>query len=278
MLRSLRCSQANVQSHARTLLRRPHGKSKFHASTVATARQVRGFDPAEGRCCDVATFCLDFTSTPGSIWNKSAAAVFVDDFLAVRLFTCKNRKEITEMFNRHFRTLQKHLKLYGVLAAAGPSESHKEHSRETRRYTVCLTFRRYNIALRYGGTRRHVPLLQRLGPEGMSSDEEDTEGPFTRYAAFRKPWRHASVTRIMRILDALHRRSRSRSGQGSQRGRGPRVRYMSSQVSPEKRVVRRLPRNAYDPDWLRTRTAVQLEELDIEETPYDFTIDPVIVA
>ncbi|KAI0648927.1 hypothetical protein C8Q79DRAFT_904310 [Trametes meyenii] len=259
-------------------MKQDSGTSKFHPSTIATARQVRGFLPSEGRCCDVSHFCLQlgFTSagkaaTPGSEWNQSATRVFVDDFIRCG-YACQDHAKITTMFQRHFRTIQRHyqrLSNGSMPADVGPSDDDKVHSKYQRRYT--LFQRRYKTCLWYTATQRHIRILQRLGVDGMSSDEEDTASPFPCYHVSHKPWRAHAVTRFLRVLDALYRRRRSRQGQGSRRGAQPRLRFQSSNVSSQATAVHGLPRNAYDSNWLTARTAVEIEDLNIDETQYDFS-------
>ncbi|KAI0363204.1 hypothetical protein BV20DRAFT_958765 [Pilatotrama ljubarskyi] len=264
-------------------MKRANAKSKFDSSTIASPRQVRGFSPDEGRCCDATSFCLELTATPGSKWNQSAVKVFVEDFIRVGLFECTNRRQIAEVFTRHFRTIQRHYREHGTIepgqhtiSGSRNQGASSDHSRAQRRYM--LFQRRYSTALRYTRTRAHVHILRRLGVEGMSSDEEDTGAPYTRYRIRRRVWRSTAATLFLRILDALHRRRRSRSGQGSRRGAPPRLRYASTDVSSESAPVRGLPRSAYDAAWLASRSALQLEELCIDEDhDYNFNHDPEVV-
>ncbi|KAI9059345.1 hypothetical protein FKP32DRAFT_1579936 [Trametes sanguinea] len=268
-------------------MRRNDKQSKFHPTTVATASQVRGFLPEEGRCCTAAEFCLDLNSTPGKPWNVSAAKVFVDDFLRVELYACRSRTKIMSMFTSHFRTIQRHAPASSTAAASsstpsnesgnpGPTDADKLHSKQQRRYT--LFQRRYKIALHHEKTRLHIPILQRLGVDGMSSDEEDIGAPYLRYRILRKPWRSEAVTSFLRVLDALHRWRRSRAAQGSIRGAPPRLRFMSTNVSENSRPVPGLPRNAYDDAWFNSRTAIQLEDLRANATAYNFTHHITILA
>ena len=107
----------------------------------------------------------------------------------------------------------------------------------------------------------------------MSSDEEDaTPGAFKQYHVFVKGWRSAALVELLRNLDALHRRYRSPQGQGSSQGSQPHIRYLSGQVANERKAVAGLPRAAYDANWLAARSEAELEELAIDETPYDFSL------
>lgn len=89
-------------------MRRDGPDAPIHADTIASAQAVRGFRRDEGKCCDAGSFCLDFASSPGTPWNRSARTVFVNDFLDVHLYDCTDRQKIEAMFNAHFRMVKKH--------------------------------------------------------------------------------------------------------------------------------------------------------------------------
>ena len=120
--------------------------------------------------------------------------------------------------------------------------------------------------------KKHIDILERLGMEGMSSDEEDSDGD---YGVFKKVWRAKRVTFFLRILDSLHRMIRSSGGRGSQSGAKRRRRYLvdNETTSPP---PRKLPRNMYASDWLETLGRVELQEL-WPQSEYDLTIDEDIV-
>ena len=79
-----------------------------------------------------------------------------------------------------------------------------------------------------------MKILQRLGIDGMSSDEEDEGAPFIRYRVLKKTWRSEAVTTFLRALDALHRRYRKTGGSGSKRGSPPRLRCLCPKESTSK--------------------------------------------
>ncbi|KAI0689976.1 hypothetical protein C8T65DRAFT_588268, partial [Cerioporus squamosus] len=256
----------------------------FPPSALANENEVRGFRPDNGPCCDVATFRLDLTSTPGAPWNASAIKVFVDDFLACNRYDCKSRTKINRMFQSHFRTLQRHLKATSANAdASGAAGSSKgkgtgrgQGTRNAFNAKEVLFHRRHEIARRYRATLRHVWILERLGIDGMSSDEEDTAAPFKRFRILVKPWRHARVTTFLRTLDALYRLWRATSSQAEKRGSQPRLRYISDKRSTS-HAVSRLPANAYDDVWYGEQSSVEQDNLRAREEPYDFGHDPAIV-
>ncbi|KAI0762494.1 hypothetical protein C8Q74DRAFT_1174340, partial [Fomes fomentarius] len=256
--------------------------SPFPKSTVASPGLVRGYDPNDGHCCGVNDFCLDLAGTPASSWNASATEVFVDDFLDCGQYNCTDRKKIAKMFRTHIRTLKHHHKNLGTATSSSNGSSKKQpkkaitakdkaRARYQRKYTSILLqlyHRRLGIARRFINTKKHIKILQRMGVESMSSDEEDNTAAFVRYRIFKKPWRHVRVTQCLRLLDALHRMWRAESGQASKRGSTQRCRFDGS--NPPKP---RLPKNAYDDAWLAARTPVELDKLKPNNAAYDFSHD-----
>ncbi|PIL34331.1 hypothetical protein GSI_03106 [Ganoderma sinense ZZ0214-1] len=272
----------DVTKHALSLLRRDNKKAPFPADTVASAVAVGGFRPEEAECCSAESFCLDFANTPASNWNTSATKVFVRDFLSVGQYECRNSAAIEKMFIRHFRTLKKHyLKQVEDQRAAANSRTvdrtpiNKAHARYQRKYNMFQ--RRLRAALRYQETRRHVRLLQAVGPDGMSSDEEDDSSVVVKkYGVLKKAWRSDVLVKLLRILDALHRRHR-KEGQGSRQGQLPRTRYLTDKGDDTRRPCAGLPRSAYNVTWLATLTPIQLEDLRIDEREHDMTCSHAIM-
>ena len=141
---------------------------------------------------------------------------------------------------------------------------------------VQLFQRRHAILTRYRVLHHHIKILQRLGINGMSSDEEDEGTPFVRYRVLKKPWRSEAVTTFLRTLDALHRRYRKTGGSGSKRGSPPRLRYLGTEESTTKEVSR-LPINAYAPDWYAKQKGLRKDDIDARPSPYDFTINVTVL-
>ena len=133
--------------------------------------------------------------------------------------------------------------------------------------------RRLRVALRYPETRQHVPVLKALGVDGMSSDEEDFTNPgFRLFRVLRQRWRATEVTTMLRVLDAVHHRWRSPTGQGPQRGAPPHFRFLSDVDSDPCRPIPGLPRNAYNASWLTNETTAMVrEDLNVQDTVYDFS-------
>lgn len=97
------------------------------------------------------------------------------------------------------------------------------------------------------------PLLEELGPAGMSSDEEQPVGLSKKYEVIEPAWRSEVVTCWLRIFDALHGQAKRGGVYGDQRGSTPRMRESNNTTSTSGKFVPRLPRNAYDDDWFKSQ-------------------------
>lgn len=141
--------------------------------------------------------------------------------------------------------------------------------------------RRLHIATMDPLLQKHVHVLQRLGVDGMSSDESDVEelwhDPAVRrrqpsYFVSTPAWRHPSLTAWLLAFDSMHVISRRMAG-NRLRGAYPRCRiYARDRSSKSKRYVSHLPKTAYNPDWLKTRNNIEFTVAPTEEI-YPFTHD-----
>lgn len=135
------------------------------------------------------------------------------------------------------------------------------------------------IVHRVSALRTHIRILERLGVQGMSSDESDGEAPNEiqhvsepTFEILRPKWREPRLAGWLRCLDTLHMKSRRPDGKPA-RGNHPhqRVEGDSVKYSKSKGFVSGLPINAYEPRWLATRTDVDFDVYPDKET-YDFSI------
>ncbi len=116
---------------------------RFPGWTIPTEEEVEAWERVDSECCTAEDFRLDLLSTPGSEWNRSARKVFVDDFLLVDVYDCRDRAKISQMFERHFRTLKRQYDRFEEDAEAASkgekvdrSERNQEHASEQRRHNV----------------------------------------------------------------------------------------------------------------------------------------------
>lgn len=85
----------------------------------------------------------------------------------------------------------------------------------------------------------------------MSSDEEVRINSRKEYHIRLPAWRSESVTGWLRVFDILYNRARFDGLLGDQRGALPHARVRTEAKSTSRRFVTRLPKDAYDPEWLR---------------------------
>lgn len=104
--------------------------------------------------------------------------------------------------------------------------------------------------------REFLPVIRHLVEEdGMSSDERD--GDDARYFHSRQPfWRHACVTEWLRGIDSVSVQTSNNFVQQEDR------RQQSSKVDTESRVVKGLPVNFYDWNYLSGLDRSQYLALD----------------
>lgn len=114
--------------------------------------------------------------------------------------------------------------------------------------------RRRDLTFLYPSLVDQRPLLDALGVDGMSSDEEETilGSNVHQYRIYVPRWRSQMVTAWLRIFDHIYIRARSAGVFGHQRGAWPRARVMADNPSGSHHFVPRLPRNAYDDAWFGT--------------------------
>ena len=117
-------------------------------------------------------------------------------------------------------------------------------------------------------------MLEALGPDGMSSDEEETTAEGKRYTILAPRWRAAVLTPWLRVFDCLYLRYRNQQAHGDQRGSMPRKRYASQRQSTSIKWVPGLPYNAYRSDWLEQQLDVANVVHPSDEQPY--THDPFV--
>ena len=84
----------------------------------------------------------------------------------------------------------------------------------------------------------------------MSSDEEVRINSRKQYHIRVPTWRSEAVTAWLRVFDILYNNARLDGLLGDQRGALPHARVITETKSTNTRIVRRLPENAYDVEWL----------------------------
>jgi hypothetical protein len=98
----------------------------------------------------------------------------------------------------------------------------------------------------------------------MSGDETDHGHGQTRYAILKAQWRAPDIKTFMKILDLIHLSSRFDSSGRAKRGAFPHRRVPSTRIEHDAVPVPGLPRNFYDPIWLKSRTKHERHALQIK--------------
>lgn len=131
------------------------------------------------------------------------------------------------------------------------------------------------IAEEHAQLQHHVHIIQRLGVDGMSSDESDFEGLVPghndlprHYRVLPSAWRAGIISRWLRVFDSVH--MTCRRNRADMRGALPRPRvYMDDcRQSKNTKWVPGLPKNAYEPTWLESLPDINLVRPNKEI--YDF--------
>ncbi|KAF4563775.1 hypothetical protein EYR36_003017 [Pleurotus pulmonarius] len=208
-------------------------------------------------CCDERNFRYDLLGTPRSPWNRSAARVFTRAFN-----TWAELDFDTDVLEEAFFTWLKSLKQARKKSQLSRTERQIAVSmsrRKTRRRT--LFHIRLDTAQGHPLLQRHVPMLERLGPEGMSDDESDVEDghdearPRPRRPVYRVKypcWRAAEVGEWLEVFDVVH--LYERRAKPDLRGQYPRIRARVPRVvDNEAKPVQQLPVNTYDATWLESQ-------------------------
>jgi hypothetical protein len=131
--------------------------------------------------------------------------------------------------------------------------------------------RKLRIAKKVLLLNKHIPMLEKLALESMSTDEsDDDEGLVgdenTATSVVSPRWRAHHLTQWLRVFDSVH--CASGMSQGSPRF----CIFNNSRISQSTKFVANLPINAYDQRWLQRRNDVNFAVF-LSTNQYDFTHD-----
>lgn len=136
-----------------------------------------------------------------------------------------------------------------------------------------LYHRRRGVALRYPQMEPQRLMLEALGIDGMSSEEEMQTPQGKKYFILVSKWRSPLLIPWLRVFDSLYSRQRN-TEDGDQRGCLPRQRRASTRESTSRKWVPGLPSNAYRSDWLEQQPDVPNVVHPSDHQPY--THDPML--
>ncbi|KAI0367548.1 hypothetical protein BV20DRAFT_1037610 [Pilatotrama ljubarskyi] len=246
-------------------MKRGDAKSPFPPSCLASPQEVKAFNAGDNHCCDKENFKIDISNGALNRWNTSASMVFARAFVECGRFDCDDQELIAEAFRTHVRTLRKNF-LRQAEEEHVRKTAEKKARREQRKST--LFYRRRRVAAKYSQLKPHLPMLEQLGIDGMSSDESDEDSNGCKlFRILAKSWRPDRVTAWLRGFDAVDALTRDAQ---SSRGNQPRRRAVSSKVDDSRAAVKGLPKNAYNPVWYAKLGDFVREALCRSEDTYSF--------
>lgn len=117
-------------------------------------------------------------------------------------------------------------------------------------------------------------MLEELGPDGMSSDEETNTPQGKQYLILVPKWRAPMLGAWLRVFDCLYLRHCNRVENGDQRGCLPRKWIASTKQSTSQKFVPGLPVNAYGVEWLEQR--LDVPNIIHPSPPRPYTHDPAL--
>ncbi|EMD36708.1 hypothetical protein CERSUDRAFT_50933 [Gelatoporia subvermispora B] len=266
---------------------REASKSPFDVAKFPTDIELQDFSPQMARRWTAANFRPNLRDTPRSDWNKATTDLFVQNFIEHYPEYSHENSTVKNAFIAHLRHLRQRYHQTTMSAARLLSRREKA-SRYGRKFdnmtfrclelplieflTQQLFRRRVRAAKRYPMLRKHVPMLERLGVDGMSSDEDLHLKGVLQYRVLLKSWRHERVTNWLRVFDAAHRRSRLNKVNSASRGAPVCNRLRDVKIDETRPAVSGLPRNAYDSQWLAKQGEFDLDDLQINEEQYNFNL------
>lgn len=259
----------------------------------------------------MARFKLDVHGGARSRFNLSSALVFTEHYLTTNNLSDSEADAVTNAFLTRVKSIKQ---------SFNTSDAQKAHKATyVRKYNVssysnssaipCWPCVRYSLRLTSPNQlyhrrleavaghhllQAHLPFLQSLSVDGMSSDEEDSvdvdaansmsaPGPGTKvtvdnptYYVLTPRWRSRELSVFLHVLDSVYTMQR-RLDPERQRGNWPRPRVydpVSPRLSKKTAFPKKLPRNAYDSEWFKR---FQNPNLSLNPSPpYNFSHSPEV--
>ncbi|KAH8976613.1 hypothetical protein EDB92DRAFT_1960470 [Lactarius akahatsu] len=243
----------------------PYGSTPSPSRLSAFASEWENSGHGVNACeTTAADFMVDIAGDPKSPWNVSAGRGF-----AVYLIektghddTPEMRKAIEKAFNSRVKSLKSRWKRDMLPQAAKVAERSK-HNRKQHKYQ--LFQRRREIVKLYDPLKKHLEVMDALGADGIQ----------TTYTVVKPSWRHPDIHHWLKVFDDLHHQNHINAFVLDKRGMFTHIRTGSQKVRQAQYAPPGLPVNAYDPNWLQSKTALSLKhELHPKEYPYDFNHSP----
>lgn len=281
---SLIALQDKIRKVTRELMGRTSAKDKITVDMLPSVDDVEAYDLSHGPCCTIQAFKPDLSATPGTPWNKSIVQIFVKHFIATGQHAGAVSDRVHELFEGHLKYLCAKFKR-SKRGQEVEKFRKKQANRNERQRNVSLLssqhvqeltspqlfHRRLIVAKMFPAFRRHVPILEALGPFGMSSDESSHANGYPAYRVFKKEWRNPTLTIWLRLFDSIYRRLRFNPVDQNTAGSHPHLRMYCEEICNRRAAVKHLPRNAYNEVWVRELNDYDRDLLEIQQITYDFS-------
>ncbi|KAA1479368.1 hypothetical protein DENSPDRAFT_752367, partial [Dentipellis sp. KUC8613] len=232
-------------------------------------------------CCTADNFSINLNDTPRCGWNRSAALVFTNWYIAhaPAKFSKATSKEIQEAFFTHVGSLRrKHLE--ESKEAEEKAQGMKiARARERQRNVSSLFYRRRDAMEFFPSLRHGIEMLDRLHVDGMSEDDSDAQSDVDDnwgyppevpvYRVLKKRWRNPRVTAWLRAVDVFYPEYLQARPKQKRKERVTQVhiRVDSSRYAYEDRdpVVGDLPIDAYSDAWVARLNEFEKQKFMIRE-------------
>ncbi|EUC67076.1 hypothetical protein RSOL_522710, partial [Rhizoctonia solani AG-3 Rhs1AP] len=224
--------------------------------------------PPEVAVATSTTFGLRYYESETSTYNKSAAAIVIKEVKREwpAIYARFGDAEMMKMSTGHIKYLSKLYKRQNDPAKLSKEETRKRRcAADTRKRS--LYYQRLKAVQELPSLHRHGRLLEALGIDGTSSDEEDPDVPGTYIIKRRRPLSE-SVYHLFGQIDQAY--LVHFKGPGS-KGNQVRRRVDKGVLSKRKFEITGIPISCMDPDWLHELSHEHKELLEFADIEYDFT-------
>ncbi|PCH45159.1 hypothetical protein WOLCODRAFT_168110 [Wolfiporia cocos MD-104 SS10] len=257
--------QADVREYARHIMNRRDSSSPLR--DPPSAEELVAYSRSGILNMTIDTFRVDFNGGAKSRWNAVAAEVFAEGFIASGWYECRDQERIQDAFMAHLKSLKsQYAEQQRGDDQDSPQKMHQRANNARNRRRISLFERRLDACHFHEDLHKFIPVLERMGKEGMSGDESDHQGGQRQYAIMRETWRNNTLlTKWLRILDLLQLHMKFNGMGRAARGNWPRIRKLSS-TRPKLagKPVAGLPLNFYDPEWYAALRDTQRAELGVQ--------------
>ncbi|KAK7684253.1 hypothetical protein QCA50_012577 [Cerrena zonata] len=257
-----------IRCYFREIMNRLSPREPFNIDSLPSQYEVSEYTRTNGECCDIDDFKPDLRGKVGSDWNQSIIRVFVSGYLESGWCNENDEDRIALHAENHLNYLIKRFDIKMQTPVYQQALARKRARDERKRL---LLLQQLTAAEMSPDLACHIPMLEKLGVNGMSSDEEDQFRGVRHYRVLPKRWRAPNLSPWLRVFDAAYRKERL-GPFGQSPGAMPRIRTSTAAqtAGAVAKVVRGLPENAYNRTFLESLTPFERRRLRVSEGNYWF--------